>query len=166
MSINISDLAVGLGTEGGDEMVLRAMNPQYPIQQLRREMDRLWSSFAGDGVEPPWTGLVRGQPAVNVWETSEAVFAELEVPGLKNDQLDVSVVGDQLGIKVERPDAAAEGVTYHRRERPVGSFTRVLRLPAPVASDAVQAELKNGVLTIKLPKAEAARPRKIQVQSK
>ena len=147
-------------------MVLRAMNPQYPMQQLRREMDRLWSSVVGDGVDPPWTGLVRGQPAVNVWETSEAVFAELEVPGLKSDQLDLSVVGDQLSIKVERPEAEQEGVTYHRRERPVGSFTRVLRLPSPVASDAVQAELKNGVLTIKLPKAEAVRPRKIEVQSK
>ncbi len=147
-------------------MVLRTMNPQYPMQQLRREMDRLWSSFVGDGVDPPWTGLVRGQPAVNVWETGEAVFAELEVPGLKSDQLDLSVVGDQLSIKVERPEAEQEGVTYHRRERPVGSFTRVLRLPSPVASDAVQAELKNGVLTIKLPKAEAVRPRKIEVQSK
>jgi HSP20 family protein len=147
-------------------MVLRSMNPQYPMQQLRREMDRLWSSVVGDAVEPPWTGLVRGQPAVNVWETGEAVFAELEVPGLKNDQVDLSVVGDQLSIKVERPDAEQEGVTYHRRERPVGAFTRVLRLPAPVSPAAVEAELKNGVLTVKLPKAEAARPRKIEVQSK
>ena len=147
-------------------MVLRSMNPQYPMQQLRREMDRLWSSVVGEAVEPPWTGLVRGRPAVNVWETSEAVFAELEVPGLKNDELDLSVVGDQLSIRVERPDAEQQGVTYHRRERPVGAFTRVLRLPAPVSSDAVEAELKNGVLTIKLPKAEAARPRKIEVQSK
>jgi len=147
-------------------MVLRSMNPQYPMQQLRREMDRLWSSVVGEAVEPPWTGLVRGRPAVNVWETSEAVFAELEVPGLKNDELDLSVVGDQLSIRVERPDAEQQGVTYHRRERPVGAFTRVLRLPAPVSSDAVEAELKNGVLTVKLPKAEAARPRKIEVQSK
>lgn len=147
-------------------MVFRSMNPQHPMHQLRREMDRLWSSFVGDAVEPPWTGLVRGQPAVNVWETAEAVFAELEVPGLKNDQLDVSVVGDQLTIKVDRPEVEEQGVTYHRRERPIGSFTRVLRLPSPVSSDAVEAELKNGVLTIKLPKAEAARPRKIQVLSK
>jgi HSP20 family protein len=142
------------------------MNPHYPMQQLRREMDRLWSSVVGDAVEPPWTGLVRGQPAVNVWETGEAVFAELEVPGLKSDQLDLSVVGDQLSIRVERPEAEQQGVTYHRRERPVGAFTRVLRLPAPVLPAAVEAELKNGVLTIKLPKAEAARPRKIEVQSK
>lgn len=147
-------------------MVLRSMNPHYPMQQLRREMDRLWSSVVGDAVEPPWTGLVRGQPAVNVWETGEAVFAELEVPGLKSDQLDLSVVGDQLSIRVERPEAEQQGVTYHRRERPVGAFTRVLRLPAPVLPAAVEAELKNGVLTIKLPKAEAARPRKIEVQSK
>jgi HSP20 family protein len=146
-------------------MAFRALNPQHPMHHLRREMDRLWTSFLGDGVEPPWTGLVRGHPAVNVWETDEAVFAELEVPGLKGEELDLSVVGDQLTIRVERPEVGEEGVVYHRRERPVGSFTRVVRLPAMVAAENVAAELKDGVLTIKLPKAEAARPRKIQVNT-
>jgi len=128
-------------------------------------MDRLWTSFLGDGVEPPWTGLVRGHPAVNLWETDNAVHAELEVPGLKGDELDLSVVGNQLTIKVERPETVEDGVTYHRRERPVGSFTRIVRLPSPVAAESVSAELKNGVLTITLPKAEAARPRKIEVKA-
>lgn len=147
-------------------MVLRYMNPTHPVHQLRREMDRLWSQVMGDQLEPPWTGLVRGQPAVNVWETEEALFVELETPGLKSDQLDISVVGDQLSIRVQRPEAEEKGVTYHRRERPVGSFSRVLRLPAPVDADAVEAELQNGVLCIKLPKAKEARPRKIQVVGK
>ena len=90
-------------------------------------------------------------------------MSSLEVPGLKTDQLDLSVVGDQLSIRVERPDAAQDGMTYHRRERPVGSFTRVLQLPVEVEADKVQADLNDGVLTIRLPKAEAAKPRKIQV---
>lgn len=147
-------------------MVFRYISPLHPVHQLRREMDRIWSSVMGGNNDPPWTGIVRGQPAVNVWETGEALFAELELPGLKSDQVEISVVGDQLTIKVDRPEAEEEGVTYHRRERPVGSFTRVLRLPAPVESDAVEAELQNGVLTVRLPKAATARARKIQVVSK
>ncbi len=146
-------------------MVFRYMNPLHPVHQLRREMDRLWSRVVGDNLEPPWTGIVRGQPAVNVWETGEAIYAELETPGLKSDQLDISVVGDQLSIRVQRPEVE-EGATYHRRERPVGSFTRLLRLPAPVETDAVEAELQNGVLCIKLPKAKESRSRKIQVVGK
>jgi len=90
---------------------------------------------------------------------------EMEVPGLKSDQLEISVVGDELSIKVQRPDLQQEGVTYHRRERPVGEFARVLRLPAEVEADHVEAELRDGVLSITLPKAERARPRKISVAS-
>lgn len=147
-------------------MVFRYMNPSNPVHQLRREMDRLWSQVVGDNYEPPWTGIVRGQPAVNVWETEEAIYAELETPGMKSDQLDISVVGDQLSIRVQRPEVEEKGATYHRRERPVGAFTRLLRLPTPVDTDAVEAELQNGVLCIKLPKSKEARPRKIQVVGK
>jgi len=106
---------------------------------------------------------MRNQPAVNLWETPEAVQVELEVPGLKSNELDVSVVGNQLSIKIEQSEGQEEGVTYHRRERPVGSFVRVLRLPVEVDANKVEADLKHGVLTVKLPKAEAARPRKIRV---
>jgi HSP20 family protein len=158
--------SVTIRKKEGHSMVFRYMNPLHPVHQLRREMDRLWSRVAGEDFEPPWTGIVRGQPAVNVWETAEAVYAELETPGLKSDQLDISVVGDQLSIRVQRPEVEEAGVTYHRRERPVGSFTRLLRLPAPVETGAVEAELQNGVLTIKLPKAKEARPRKIEVVAK
>ena len=144
-------------------MVLRSWRPTNPLTQLRREMDRLLSGWVPDGLEWPWSGMLRSQPAVNVWETPESIHVELEVPGLKSDQLDISVVGNQLSIKIERSGPAEENVTYHRRERPVGSFLRVVQLPAEVDANRVEAELQHGVLTIKLPKAEAAKPRKIQV---
>jgi len=146
-------------------MVLRSWRPVNPLAQLRREMDRLVSGWVPDGLEWPWTGMLRSQPAVNVWETPESIYVELEVPGLKSDQLDVSVVGDQLSIKIERPEPTEQNVTYHRRERAVGSFLRVVQLPAEVDANRVAAELQHGVLTIELPKAEAAKPRKIQVTS-
>ncbi len=147
-------------------MVLRYMGPRYPVQQLRREMDRLLSGFAGGVGDVSWPLTGRGRPALNAWETDDAFQVELELPGVKGDQIDLSVVGDELTIKVERPDTEQEGVTYHRRERPVGSFARVFRLPLPVDADRVAADMRNGVLTITLPKSESARPRKIPVSSR
>jgi len=143
-------------------MVFGYLTPRHPAWQLRHEMDRLLSGFFSAFDAPV---SQRNQPAVNVWETSESLWAEMEVPGLQNDQLDVSVVDNELSIKVERPDASEDNVTYHRRERPVGSFTRVVRLPVEVDASRVTAKMKNGVLTIELPKAPSARPRKIPVSA-
>jgi HSP20 family protein len=146
-------------------MVFRYRNTRHPIYQLRDDIDRMLT-----GVFGPWAeGILpvpgRSQPAVNMWEEADAVVVELELPGLKANQVEISVVGNQLSLKVERPDLKQQGVTYHRRERPVGSFTRVLRLPAEVDADRVEAELHDGVLTINLPKAESAKPRRIAVTS-
>ena len=137
-----------------------------PFHQLRSEMDRLLNGFLGtatNGGSHPAMG--RGQPAVNLWDKDDTLMLEMEIPGVKNEQIDISVVGMELTIKVQRPDVTEEGVTYHRRERPVGDFTRVLRLPCEVNPDKVVAELRNGVLTLTLPKAEVAKPRKISVAS-
>jgi HSP20 family protein len=90
-------------------------------------------------------------------------MVELEVPGVKHDQVEISVAGGELSLAIRRPEVEQPGVTYHRRERPVGAFSRVLRLPADVDAEKVGAELKNGVLLITLPKAESAKPRKINV---
>jgi HSP20 family protein len=147
-------------------MVLGYRNTRYPFHQIRDEMDRLLTGFLGpvaDGLLPP---MFRSQPAANVWEQGDALLVEMELPGAKSDQVDVSVVGGELSVKVDRPEVAQEGVTYHRQERPVGSFTRVLRLPVEVDANRVEAELHDGVLTITLPKVESAKPRKINVASK
>ncbi len=143
-------------------MVLVYRNPGHPLYQLRNEMDRLWNGVFGpaDGLHP---AVSRGQPAANVWERDDALLVEMEVPGVKSDQVDISVAGGELSIKVARPEVAENVVAYHRRERPSGSFTRVLRLPVEVDANRVEAELHDGVLTITLPKAESAKPRKIAV---
>ena len=146
-------------------MVFRYVGTRHPIHQLRREMDRLLSGFVGNVGDLPWPGLVRGRPAVNLWESGDALKLELELPGVRSDQIELSVIGDELSIKVDRPDAEPQHATYHRRERGVGAFARVLRLPVEVDADRVEAELRHGVLTITLSKAESARPRKIQVTS-
>lgn len=136
-----------------------------PLGQLRDEVDRLFSDFMGGLSQFPAPAFVgrRGFPALNVWETSDTVHVEAELPGLRAEDLDINVVGRDLTLKGARQSAAGEGMTYHRRERAVGDFMRHLKLPAEVNADAVEASLREGVLLINLPKAEAARPRKISV---
>lgn len=144
-------------------------NQVFPFSQLRREMDQamnaLWPSLPGalpstlfrDGA------AARVFPALNVWEQADELFVEAELPGLKADNIDIAVEGDVLTIKGERGEAAHEGAAWHRRERGVGAFSRVLRLPVPVDAGRVQASFRDGVLLVTLPKSEAAKPRKIQV---
>jgi HSP20 family protein len=146
-------------------MVFGYRNTRHPLHQFRDEMDRLLTGLLGpaaDGLLPP---ALRNQPAVNVCEQPDALLVEMEVPGIKNDQVDISVAGGELSVKINRPDIAQEGVTYHRRERPIGPQTRTLRLPVEVDADRVEAELHDGVLLITLPKAASAKPRKINVAS-
>ena len=139
-----------------------------PVYQLRDEMDRLFNGFFPAAVRAANAVNGRSVPAVNVWENGDNLFAEAEVPGLKSEQIDVSVVGNELTIKGERPAAENAGEEkpaekYHRRERGLGAFARVIQLSSEVDADKVSAKLENGVLLITLPKAEKAKPRKIQV---
>jgi HSP20 family protein len=134
-----------------------------PLHQLRHEMDRLVSGVLGPTIDGIWPNALRGQPAVNLWDIGECLKVEMELPGIKNDQIDISVSGNELTVRVDRPEVVEENVTYHRRERPAGSFSRVLELPCDVKTDAVEAELRDGVLTLTLPKAEIAKPRKINI---
>ena len=146
-------------------MVFRGTLNMNPIQQFRDEMDRLVTNVFANPAIAGATRMVtgRGFPAVNLWESDDNLFIEAEVPGLKAENLDVTVVGSELTIKGERPEEAAQQGAFHRRERGVGSFTRVVQLPSEVNADRVEASLNDGVLLLTLPKAETAKPRKIKV---
>ena len=106
--------------------------------------------------------LTTAPTSLHTWAS---YFAEAEIPGVKGEDLDVSVVADELTIKGTRQPLADEEAAYHRRERGVGAFVRVVRLPVEVVADKVQASLRDGVLTLVMPKAEAAKPRRITVTS-
>jgi len=147
-------------------MVLRRANGFNPLYQLRDEMNRLVGDFfdpVTGSVTPRAGTAVRSFPALNVWEDGESLYAEAEIPGLKSEDIDISVVGNDLTIRGHRGEAQRDGVAYHRQERGVGEFNRVLRLPVEVDPNRVEASLKDGVLLVKLPKAESAKPKKIKV---
>ena len=137
----------------------------FPFSQLRQDVDRAMHSVLSGtpGAWLPDFAQARVFPALNVWEQADELFVEAELPGLKADDLDISVEGDVLTIKGQRGEATVQGATFHRRERGVGAFSRVLRLPVPVDANRVQASFRDGVLLVTLPKAEEAKPRKIKV---
>jgi HSP20 family protein len=146
-------------------MVMRK-NGFGPVYQLRDEVDRLVGDFFGPATSRlpnRWTAT-RGFPPLNVWEEGDTLYVEAEVPGVKSEDIDISVVGGDLTIRGQRRASPAEGFTSHRQERGTGEFARVVRLNVDVDAGKVEATLNDGVLFVKLPKAESAKPKKIQVK--
>jgi len=128
----------------------------------QHEMDHL---FERVGANFPRRFVQAAYPALNLWEDNDALFIEAELPGYELDQLEIFVNGGkQLTIKGQRNQAAVEGGVWHRQERGFGSFERTIELPHDVEADKVSAELKQGVLTISLPKREESKPRRIAVK--
>jgi HSP20 family protein len=140
--------------------MFRTIDWYMPLQHLRREMQDLI-----DTVAPEFAPVgQRAYPALNIYSAGDALLVEAEVPGVRKEDLEILAVGNELTIKGRRP-ADEQSLTYHRRERGVGDFTRVVTLPIDVDADKIEATLQEGVLTLRLPKAESARPRQITVKA-
>jgi len=130
------------------------------LTRLQGEMDRLFGRWVGE----PRT-LAPSYPLVNVWEDAEAFRVEAELPGLRQEDVQIAVTQRNVLTISGMRQAEDEGNgSWHRRERGFGRFQRVLALPAPVDADKVEAKLENGVLQLVLPKAEEAKPRRIEVK--
>lgn len=111
-------------------------------------------------------GRIGSGPAFNVWSDEHALHAEVDLPGVDPAKLDVSVTeGNRLVVQGERPLFEKEQAVWHRQERGYGTFTRELTLPTVIDVDKIEARYEQGVLRLTLPKAEAAKPRKITVRS-
>lgn len=132
-----------------------------PLRRLRSEMNRLFEDFFEE------TPMLRpygvGYPALNTWDEGEAACVEAELPGMSLENIEVLVSGNELTIKGERKIEEPSGATWRRRERSEGWFERTLMLPWDINADKVEAKLHDGVLTIRLPKAESAKARKIKL---
>jgi HSP20 family protein len=132
------------------------------LERMRTEMDRLFGQTTGRISSRPAAGVF---PLINLTEDKESYYVRAEIPGVKAEELNISATGKNLTISGERK-IASEGnnARYHRREREAGSFSRIIALPGDVEVDNVDAGLTNGVLTVTIPKAEAAKPKQITVK--
>jgi HSP20 family protein len=143
---------------------LNKWEPFRDMLSLRADMDRLFSSLFGRGPEER-EGL--WAPIVDIEEDNENIMVKAEIPGMKKDDIKVSVQGNMLTITGERKqESEVKEKTYHRVERSYGKFSRTITLPIDVETDKVKASYKDGVLNIILPKPEAVKPKHIDVEIK
>jgi HSP20 family protein len=147
-------------------MAMKAWVPAArPFAELQREMNRVFDSVFGRHFRP--VGRLRSgyvYPPTNVRETDDAYTVACEVPGLEMADLEVYVTGDQLTVSGTRTNTIPEeGVTLHRHERDTGQFSRAVTLPGPLDSARTEATLAEGVLTVRIPKTEEAKPKRVEV---
>jgi HSP20 family protein len=140
----------------------RGFDPFSGLVSLQESLDRL--------MQEPGLGLNMGLggggvfPTLNIFGDEDGMVVRAEVPGVPADKINISVEPRRLTISGERTGASREKGSYHRRERRYGEFARTLQLPDELDADKATAECKNGLLTIRIPKAAAAKPRQISVQ--
>ncbi|HWQ13309.1 MAG TPA: Hsp20/alpha crystallin family protein [Roseiflexaceae bacterium] len=145
---------------------LTRWDPYQDMLSLREAMNQL---FEESFVRP---SLARGDsggftPALDLSETEDAYIVEAAVPGLKPENLEVTLENGLLSIKGEvKQESEEKKRNFHRIERRFGSFVRTVNLPTSVKADAISATLQNGVLRLEIPKAEEVKPRKIGVAVK
>ena len=135
------------------------------LSSARREVDRVFDRFFGQGGAQ---GMTVRAPVVDVRETNDELQVTAELPGLAPEDVNVTVENGVLTISGEKKQEVEEGKedsNYYLYERRYGRFERSFSLPRTVNADKVKARFDNGVLTIALPKAEAAKPRKVQIES-
>jgi HSP20 family protein len=127
-------------------------------------MDRMFEDFFSRplGFQSGWN-----LPAVDMYQTDNDVIVKATIPGISPDELDIQITGDTLTLQGEiKQEEHIENAKYHLREHHYQSFSRSLTLPVQVVADKANAEIKNGILTLTLPKAEETKPKVITVKAK
>lgn len=138
-------------------------SPFEELERMRRQMDLLSEGLTKGLWSKPAAGVF---PLMNVTEAKDKYYVRAELPGLKSDELDISVTGDTLSISGERRLAIEdENAQYHRREREAGRFSRIVNMPGRIDTGRVEAHCTDGVLTVVLPKAEEVKPKQITVKT-
>ena len=145
-------------------LVNREQNePTEAFDVLRREMNRLFFDFENEGIGD--VDFQRGFPRVALEDNGAALVVRAEVPGLAEKDVEITLENATLTIKGQRQEETHEGYSAHRRERSAYKFSRSFLLPSKVDAEKTQAEIKNGVLTVTLQKAQEAQPRQISVRA-
>lgn len=143
---------------------LTRWEPAREMMTLREAMDRL---FDDAFTRPINMGVVSGLPAIDLYQTNDEVVLKAALPGLKADDVQITVTADVLTLRGEfKQESEKKEATYHVREQRYGSFERSVMLPTDVQTDKAKADFENGILTITLPKAEAVKPKSISIKAR
>ena len=142
--------------------MLTRWDPFQEMLNLRRTVDRLFDNASADQdwAQSPLWGL-----AVDLVENKDDFIVKASIPGIHPDDLDISYADDTLTIKGEiKSENEAKENQYHLRERRYGSFARSITLPTRIKGDAIEASYKDGVVTLRLPKADEVKPKRIAIK--
>jgi HSP20 family protein len=136
--------------------------PTAAFAQMRRDMESLVERLTGVAAEGSVAGVF---PPMNVSEDRDHYYVRALIPGMDPSQLNVSVVHQTIAVSGRRQSPEEQGASYHRKERAEGAFSRSVTLPAAFDGARVDAKYVDGILTLTLPKPEAAKPRRVTVQT-
>lgn len=140
-------------------------DPCAEMQNLEREMNRALKTFSGRAGRTATLPEAAWTPPADIYETKDEVVMVLELPGVNQKEVEISLVGDTLSVRGERHRAEeVEEDDCHRVERRFGPYFRALVLPSVVDSSRIKAIYKDGLLEIRLPKREEAKPRAIPIE--
>ena len=143
---------------------LTTRRPMRNLFSLHNEMGRIFGDLFAPHEGGTDTEEISWIPTVDVSETENGYEIRAELPGISENDVNVSVTDNVLTIKGEkRQEAETDGKNYHRVERRYGSFQRSFTLPRHTETDAIKAEYKDGVLTLGIPKAEVAKPTEVPI---
>jgi HSP20 family protein len=149
-------------------MNLIRFNPFAEVTSLRDQVNRLFDEASMPRGEARGDATGGGRvwgPLVDICESENEVTVRMDVPGVNKESIDVQLTGETLAVRGERGFERREGENVIHVERPYGQFVRSFTIGVPVQTDKVQANYRDGVLSITLPKAEQVKPRKVQIQS-
>lgn len=133
----------------------------HDMDRFQREMNRYF-----EGQEQTRYSLDGNLPLMNVYTNEEDAIVTVELPGTDPEAIEISVVGETLTVSGERAsEECSDSANYHRQERTCGKFNRSIQLPFPVEADKVEARMEKGLLSIRLPRAEEDKPRRITVRN-
>jgi HSP20 family protein len=141
-------------------------DPFRDLRTLQEEVNRLFTGSMPRAFDDE--GIARGawSPSVDIYENKEQIVLEAELPGMKRDDFDLSVENNIITLRGQRQfEKQDESDNYHRVERSYGSFTRSFTLPNTVTAEGANAEYKNGVLRVTLPKREETKARRIEIKA-
>lgn len=145
-------------------MSLIRWDPLDELASLREPMDRLFEEILGR--RPRFFAPTIWQPAVEIYETMAEVVVRAELPGIDPKDVDITTSDDTLTIKGEaKSEQEEKGSDYVRRELRYGKFLRTVRLPVDVEAEKAKASYRHGILEVRIPKAERAKPKTVKVQA-
>ena len=148
-------------------MAIARWNPYRDMMTVRDEMNRVFNEFFGRGGQDEGAWYAGAwSPPVDIYETDEALIMKAELPGFSKDDISIELKENTLIMRGERrrQDEVKEG-NYHRMERVYGAFQRSFLLPTTVDQEKVKASYKDGILELRLPKVQAAQPKRIAVSA-